>query len=283
MTTIKEVIDSFPNELQSPMLEFWGAVKESLGVKKEDFTELKNVVFELAEAQKRTEFRVEELAEAQKRTEIKVEELAEAQKRTEIKVEELAEAQKRTEIKVEELAEAQKRTEIKVEELAEAQKRTEIKVEELAEAQKNTELALKDLARTVEFKIGGLGRKWGVESERSFRNGLTTILSDTGYEVLNYIVKDTEGFVFGHPSEIEIDVIVTGEKTLVVELKASVCRSDVFVFLKKGEFYTKITGKKVDRMIMITPFVEDQAREVADQFNVTICDSITDLGTSISP
>ena len=144
MSTIKEVIDSFPNELQSPMLEFWGAVKESLGVKKEDFTELKNVVFDLAEAQKRTE--------------------------------------------------------IKVEELAEAQKRTEIKVEELANAQKNTELALKDLARTVEFKIGGLGRKWGVESERSFRNGLTTILSDTGYEVLNYIVRDTEGFVFGHPS-----------------------------------------------------------------------------------
>ena len=39
MSTIKEVIDSFPNELQNPMLEFWGAVKESLGVKKEDFTE----------------------------------------------------------------------------------------------------------------------------------------------------------------------------------------------------------------------------------------------------
>ena len=241
MSTIKEVIDSFPNELQNPMLEFWGAVKESLGVKKEDFTELKNVVFDLAEAQKRTE------------------------------------------IKVEELAEAQKRTEIKVEELAEAQKRTEIKVEELANAQKNTELALKDLARTIEFKIGGLGRKWGVESERSFRNGLTTILSDTGYEVLNYIVRDTEGFVFGHPSEIEIDVIVTGGKTLVVEIKASVSKSDVFVFLKKGEYYTKITGKKIDRMIMITPFVEDQAREVADQFNVTICDSITDLATSISP
>jgi hypothetical protein len=37
----------------------------------------------LAEAQKRTEQRVEELAEAQKRTEQRVEELAEAQKRTE--------------------------------------------------------------------------------------------------------------------------------------------------------------------------------------------------------
>lgn len=211
MNTIKEVIDLFPNELQNPMLEFWGAVKESLGVKREDFTELKNIVFELAEAQKRTE----------------------------------------------------------------------VKVEELAEAQKNTELSIKDLTRTIDFKIGGLGRKWGVDSERSFRSGLTTILSETGYEVFNYLVKDTEGFVFGHPSEIEIDVIVTGEKTLVVEIKASVSKSDVFVFMKKGEYYSKMTGKKVDGLIMITPFVEESAREVANQFKVTICDSLPDLADSI--
>ena len=38
-------------------------------VTKDDFRELKQVVAELAEAQKRTELRVEELAEAQKRTE----------------------------------------------------------------------------------------------------------------------------------------------------------------------------------------------------------------------
>jgi len=129
-----------------------------------DIRELKRVVQELAEAQKRTEVRVEELAEAQKRTEVRVEELAEAQKRTEVRVEELAEAQKRTEVRVEELAEAQKRTEVRVEglaarmeELAEAQKRTEVRVEglaarmeELAEAQKRTEQRLEGLAQAQE-------------------------------------------------------------------------------------------------------------------------------------
>ncbi len=38
-------------------------------VTQQDFAQLKDVVAELAEAQKRTEARVEELAEAQKRTE----------------------------------------------------------------------------------------------------------------------------------------------------------------------------------------------------------------------
>ncbi|MDH7554668.1 MAG: hypothetical protein QHH74_13550, partial [Spirochaetota bacterium] len=66
-------------------------------VTKEDFSELKSIVRDLAEAQKRTE-------EAQQRTEKRLEELAEAQKRTE-------EAQQRTEKRLGELAEAQQRTE----------------------------------------------------------------------------------------------------------------------------------------------------------------------------
>jgi vacuolar-type H+-ATPase subunit I/STV1 len=73
-------------------------------VTRADFDELKAVVRDLAEAQKRTETRLEELAEAQKRTEARVEELAEAQKRTEARVEELAEAQRRTEESVRTLA-----------------------------------------------------------------------------------------------------------------------------------------------------------------------------------
>jgi flagellar biosynthesis GTPase FlhF len=96
----------------------------------------------LAEAQVRTESRVEELARAQARTESRVEELAQAQARTESRVEELAQAQARTEARIEELAQAQARTEARVEELAQAQARTEARVEELAQAQARTEVVV---------------------------------------------------------------------------------------------------------------------------------------------
>ncbi len=66
-------------------------------VTKEDFSELKAIVKELAEAQKRTEIRVEELAEAQKASEQRLTKL-------EITVSELAEAQKRTEEEIRKLA-----------------------------------------------------------------------------------------------------------------------------------------------------------------------------------
>jgi hypothetical protein len=63
----------------------------------DELLDLPGVVHELAEAQKRTEARVEELAEAQKRTEARVEELVQAQKHTESALERLTHAQERTE------------------------------------------------------------------------------------------------------------------------------------------------------------------------------------------
>ena len=170
--TYASALEAAPPELRMPLLRFAEAMeermREQLAVRREDFDALRNTVYELGEAQKRTELRVEELAEAQKRTELRVEELTQAQKRTELRVEELTQAQKRSEERIErleiavlELAEAQKRSEerigrleIAVLELAEAQKRSEerigrleIAVLELAEAQKRTELRVEELAK----------------------------------------------------------------------------------------------------------------------------------------
>jgi len=74
---IADVIKEFPEELQEPVTHLVEVLHSELGVTREEFSELKDVVKELAEAQKRTEQRVEELAEAQKRTEERVESLAE--------------------------------------------------------------------------------------------------------------------------------------------------------------------------------------------------------------
>ena len=101
-------------------------------VTRQDFDELKGVVKELAEAQKRTEVKVGELAEAQKRTEVKVEELAGAQKRTEVRV-------GRLETAVEKLAVAQKKTEIALRGLA----------TEVGALSRNFGFGLEDIAHVV--------------------------------------------------------------------------------------------------------------------------------------
>jgi hypothetical protein len=225
MSTITEVISSFPSDLQDPVLQLWTVIKDELGVKREDFSELKKIVAELAQAQNRTEHRVEELAQAQNRT--------------------------------------------------------EHRVEELAQAQKETNISIKQLSDTIEFKLGSLGRRWGIDSESSFRSGLAEILSETGYKVINYVEKDNEGMVFGRPAVIEIDVIIKGERIIIVEIKSSVSKSDVYIFLKKADFYRHVSGKNVDKLLMITPYIDDASRKIAEEYDIVISDSLSDIGSSI--
>ena len=143
-----ELRESIGDNAAKKMAEVLFRVYEELtqAVTKKEFNELRVVVHELAEAQKRTEARVEELAEAQKRTEARVEELAEAQKRTEARVEELAEAQRKTETRLDALAG-------KVEELAEAQRKTEKELAKLAFEHRKTREQLGGLAHTVGYRL----------------------------------------------------------------------------------------------------------------------------------
>jgi len=113
MKTLEELEPKVRRAFVEFIEEFWKLQNER--VTKKEFNELKEVVKELVEAQKRTEKRVEELAEAQKNTEIRMGQL-------EARVGELAEAQKRTEKRVGELAEAQKRTEEELFKLTEENK-----------------------------------------------------------------------------------------------------------------------------------------------------------------
>ena len=103
-TQIEKQLNEVFSQRQSTVLA--GVISEAYDelVRAKDFNELKEIVRTLAEAQGRTEQRVEELAVAQQRTEQSVEELAVAQQRTEQRVEELAVAQQRTERALEQLA-----------------------------------------------------------------------------------------------------------------------------------------------------------------------------------
>jgi len=84
MQSLINIIDELPYELRLPLIKAFEYFRQEIAdtVKKSDFDELKAVVKELAEAQKRTEQRLEELAEAQKRTEEELRELTKEHKIT---------------------------------------------------------------------------------------------------------------------------------------------------------------------------------------------------------
>ena len=131
--------------------------------------------------------------------------------------------------------------------------------------------------KRLESAIGGLGARWGIMSEDSFREGLKGILKELGLKVERYIDYDTEGTVFGRPEQIELDIVIKDSITLLAEIKSSISREEIYVFQKKVEFYERKKGIKVTRKAVISPFVDPRARPIAERLNIEIYTSGYDV------
>jgi len=120
-------------------------------------------------------------------------------------------------------------------------------------------------------RISALGARWGLESEEAFREGLRGILEkELGLKVERWTAFDETGSVFGHPSQVEVDVAVSNGKVMLIEVSSHVKQADVAALVKKAELYEKITGRRPDRLIVVTPFVEERAMEAALKLGVEI-------------
>jgi hypothetical protein len=131
--------------------------------------------------------------------------------------------------------------------------------------------AIQALGRKHDSTIGALGARWGLHSEQSFRNALQGILEDSfGVQVLNVVEFDDEGEVFGHPDQVELDLIVKDGLLIICEIKSSMSRADMYAFGRKIEFYQKRHQRQVDRVLVISPMVDDPARRVAQKLGIQV-------------
>jgi hypothetical protein len=272
-----EIFEGFPPELRLPIARLVDTLREELGTSRADIDEMKAIVRDLAQAQARTEDRLEELAQAQQRTERRIEELGGA-------VQKLAEAQQRTERRVgglegavQRLAEAQQRTELRMEELAQAQQRSEIGMQDLRGAVRQLAEAQTLFHRTFNAQIGGLGARWGIQTEEAFRQGMRTILHEVGFTSERFLEYDAAGEVFGQPDQVELDVVVKDGKVIVAEVKSALDSGNTYLFDRKVAFYMRKTGRQVDRKLIVTPYADNRAKEVGLRLGVEICTDITTL------
>lgn len=271
MSSIRElkekINDLFPDPQREVLLDFANVLDST--VKVSDFNELKSIVADLAKSQK-------ELAEAQKRTEerlnsltIRVEELAQAQKRTEQRVREFAEAQKRTEerlnsltVRVEELAEAQKRTEKRLEELAEAQKRTETSLAKLSEEHEKTRRHLGSLTHTVGYFLENEAFKYSPKLlNKDFDLDTVGDLKRDYLEIRKNIYE-------------EINIIGKGRRhgkecTIIGEVETQLSVADINQFLKKVKKVEKLlSGEKI--FVLVTHQAHPTVRKYAAEKQLKI-------------
>ena len=132
--------------------------------------------------------------------------------------------------------------------------------------------------RRIDRTIGALGARWGLYSEHAFREALAEILSEFGgFQVSRYLAYDETGQVFGHPDQVEIDLLIKDGKVWVAELKSSVSKAEVYAFERKVRFYEEKEGQKVERRLIISPMVDPEARKVAEKLGIQIFAQPEDL------
>ena len=154
--------------------------------------------------------------------------------------------------------------------------RQEIKAlrEESSASRAYTDNAIRRFDHTVQ----GLGARWGLQSEEAFRNGLAAILTDElGFRVEQYEGYDDSGSVFGHPEQIEMDVIIRNVSVIAIEIKSSVSRSDLSLFQRKVAFFEQTENVTVNRKFFISPFVDPNAVGLAARMGIELCTHSLDI------
>ena len=122
--------------------------------------------------------------------------------------------------------------------------------------------------------IDALGARWGLLAEKSFRAGMVGVVERYfGGRVERWTHYDEEGFVFGFPSLVEVDMVISDKEHILVEIKSSVSRADVYEFWRVGQLYERIRGVK-PRLAIISPFIREEAKKLAKELGIDVYTSL---------
>ena len=123
----------------------------------------------------------------------------------------------------------------------------------------------------MDMKITALGARWGIMNEESVREALKGIVGEElGYTIGEWSIYDDEGYVYGYPSSIQLDIVISDGKVIALELASHVKRSDPFTLKKKVELYRKKEGKEISKIIFVTPFIDDDARDACNRLGIEV-------------
>ena len=121
----------------------------------------------------------------------------------------------------------------------------------------------------INYFSSALGSRWGLQSEKAFRDALAGILEKNfGVEVVNVNEYDDEGVVFGRPDQVELDVIIQNGLLLICKLKSSIDKAGMYIFERKARYYEQRHQRTANRLIVISPMIDARARKVAERLGI---------------
>jgi hypothetical protein len=249
---IKIIEEKLPELIEKyPLLRL--KIEEIIEKKAVTKEEIKEILIELRKQREENSKRFEEI---NKRFEAVDKRFEEINKRFEAVDRRFEEMDRRFEALVNELKAHKEETAKRFEEINKRFEAVDRRFEELTkEMNKGFEL--------LRNAITALGARWGIFAEEAFREGMKGVIENLGfpsYEIKKWKTFDEEGYVFGYPHEVEVDIVIKDNKHFLIEIKSSVSDADVLKFKKIGELYEKKTGVK-PQLIIISPYIREEGKK----------------------
>jgi len=120
-------------------------------------------------------------------------------------------------------------------------------------------------------RISALGARWGLVAEEVFKESLREFLQNyfKVAKVERWEHYDEDGLVYGHPSVVEVDLIIKDKVHYLVEVKSSASKGDISELYRIGVLYEKETNVK-PQLVIVTCFIDERAKRMAEKLGVKV-------------
>jgi hypothetical protein len=118
--------------------------------------------------------------------------------------------------------------------------------------------------------LSAVGARWGYLAEEAFRQGLEAVVAERlGLKVEKWRWWDEEGFVFGRPDWIEVDVAIHDDEHILVQISSSATRGEIAAFYRIGQLYERLKGVK-PHLLFVAVFLDERAKELAQKLGIEV-------------
>ena len=157
--------------------------------------------------------------------------------------------------------------------IEERQQRLEERQQRLEERFARIEEEMRETRRVVIV----IAHRFGILSESGFREVMKYVVEEVlgVAKVERWTYRDDEGFVYGYPAVVEVDVAIRNGEHILIEVKSRVSKGDVAELSRIGKLYEKVVGVK-PRLVIIGGFIDPDTYEAAAKLGVEIRPAIKD-------
>ncbi|MEW6609195.1 MAG: DUF3782 domain-containing protein [bacterium] len=125
--------------------------------------------------------------------------------------------------------------------------------------------------RDLKITVDTIGARWGICAEKTLRNTLKELLLKNlkVTEVKELKIKDKDGYVFGYPEEVQIDLLIKDGEDYLVEISSSAGSSDVTILSRKAKLYERETNKKA-KPVFVCVDMKDKGKDACKELGIQL-------------